>query len=280
MKTCKKCSESKQKSEFGASSQTKDGMKLYCRSCEAEIARNRRADPDKADRIRRMHRESIAKQRENPEYVLALNAKVREYRADPEIMEKHLQKCREYNARMSNCEEWKEKKKAYKKKKMSDPEYRDKQIEKRRVARLDPDVRKKQNESTKKSYQKKKDKDPDFLSKQNALRREKYASGGPRRETALRCATRWRKENPGHKYHMNRMRILKIKNRIPPWADIEKIKEIYKNCPDGMHVDHIIPICGEIVSGLHVEYNLQYLTAKENLEKNNAFDQELFTIIF
>ena len=59
--------------------------------------------------------------------------------------------------------------------------------------------------------------------------------------------------------------------RTPSWADLEKIKEVYKNCPEGHHVDHIIPLQGATVSGLHVETNLQYLTAEENLKKGNKF---------
>lgn len=57
--------------------------------------------------------------------------------------------------------------------------------------------------------------------------------------------------------------------RTPSWADIEKIKEIYTNCPPGYHVDHIVPLQGLTVCGFHVEYNLQYLTAKDNLTKHN-----------
>ena len=59
--------------------------------------------------------------------------------------------------------------------------------------------------------------------------------------------------------------------RTPKWADNAKIKDIYLNCPTGYHVDHIIPLQGELVSGLHVEYNLQYLPAKDNLSKSNKF---------
>lgn len=57
----------------------------------------------------------------------------------------------------------------------------------------------------------------------------------------------------------------------PKWADLDKIKEIYKNCPEGYHVDHIIPLTSGLVCGLHVENNLQYLTAKENAIKANKF---------
>lgn len=55
----------------------------------------------------------------------------------------------------------------------------------------------------------------------------------------------------------------------PGWADLEKIKAIYKARPDGHHVDHIVPLNSPIVCGLHWEGNLQYLPAKENMSKKN-----------
>ena len=58
---------------------------------------------------------------------------------------------------------------------------------------------------------------------------------------------------------------------MPLWADRSKIKEFYKNCPKGMVIDHIIPLQGKLVSGLHVHTNLQYLTQKENSVKLNKF---------
>lgn len=60
--------------------------------------------------------------------------------------------------------------------------------------------------------------------------------------------------------------------RTPPWADLKKIKEIYDNCPEGYHVDHIVPLNGKLVSGLHIETNLQYLPAIENIKKGNKFN--------
>ena len=74
------------------------------------------------------------------------------------------------------------------------------------------------------------------------------------------------KESINARFHKRRAQKLKA---IPKWCNLEKIKEIYKNCPKGHHVDHIIPLQGENVSGLHVENNLQYLTARENVIKGN-----------
>jgi 5-methylcytosine-specific restriction endonuclease McrA len=48
---------------------------------------------------------------------------------------------------------------------------------------------------------------------------------------------------------------------------------IRRNAATGInwHVDHIIPIRGETVSGLHIWSNLQVIPEIENLRKSNAF---------
>lgn len=59
--------------------------------------------------------------------------------------------------------------------------------------------------------------------------------------------------------------------RVPAWANRQKIAEMYATCPPGFHVDHVIPLRGETVSGLHVHENLQHLPARENARKSNHF---------
>ena len=63
----------------------------------------------------------------------------------------------------------------------------------------------------------------------------------------------------------------KRKTSTPTWANLDKIKEIYDLCPEGYQVDHIIPLQGKYVSGLHVETNLQYLSEYENKSKGNTW---------
>lgn len=58
-------------------------------------------------------------------------------------------------------------------------------------------------------------------------------------------------------------------NATPNWVDNKELRSIYKNCPQGHHVDHIVPLNNPIVSGLHVPWNLQYLPTLENIAKSN-----------
>ena len=71
----------------------------------------------------------------------------------------------------------------------------------------------------------------------------------------------------------SRYRTSKLQ-RIPKWLTVEEINQIeqfYSNRPEGYHVDHIIPLQGENVSGFHCLSNLQYLPASENLTKSNKY---------
>ncbi len=73
----------------------------------------------------------------------------------------------------------------------------------------------------------------------------------------------------------NAKRRIEKAQRIPLGANMNKINEIYKNCPVGHHVDHIIPLKGKEVSGLHVENNLQYLPILDNLYKSNILIESM-----
>ena len=95
----------------------------------------------------------------------------------------------------------------------------------------------------------------------------------------------WR-EDKKRLYHQNRHALMarasknrseKLK-RSPAWANKKKIERVYqlaawafKYTDESLEVDHIIPLQGKNISGLHVENNLQILTRSENRGKCNSF---------
>lgn len=84
----------------------------------------------------------------------------------------------------------------------------------------------------------------------------------------------YRKLNPGKELAKSRRCQLAKKNSVPLWitkAQVDEMTRIYENCPEGYEVDHIVPIQGRNVKGLHVSWNLQYLTIAENRSKSNKY---------
>ena len=82
---------------------------------------------------------------------------------------------------------------------------------------------------------------------------------------------KWREENPGkNAAKQAAYRAAKLQ-RTPPWADLEAIAFFYECCPAGCEVDHIVPLQGEIISGLHIAENLQWLPKSLNRSKSNVW---------
>lgn len=68
------------------------------------------------------------------------------------------------------------------------------------------------------------------------------------------------------------------RRRTPPWVDMATIRPYYEEArrrtreTGVLHVvDHIVPLCGRIVSGLHVEWNLRVVQWRENSVKGAWF---------
>lgn len=93
----------------------------------------------------------------------------------------------------------------------------------------------------------------------------------PGKKVCKPCLTEKRRAQKRIDKALYKSRLRKAK---PIWADNNHLRNIYINRPEGYHVDHIIPLKGKYVSGLHVPNNLQYLSADDNMAKNNHYSLE------
>ena len=92
----------------------------------------------------------------------------------------------------------------------------------------------------------------------------------------------WTKANPGKKNATTRKRQAAKLYRTPPWLTKKHYKEMQQFYTDarelswlsegGLVVDHIVPLQGKNVSGLHVPWNLQILPSSLNSSKGNKFN--------
>lgn len=162
---------------------------------------------------------------------------------------------------------------------------KNKQIEKRHPReRLTPEeVRKRGREASLRSYHKYK-----HLGKAAERQKKFYKEN---REYVNARANRWKNSEKGKAYRKrwneenydkvlgySHKRTRRIREATPPWITETQRKEmidVYMECrrisrETGVlhHVDHIIPLKGPDVRGLHVPWNLQILPAKVNQSKH------------
>ena len=115
--------------------------------------------------------------------------------------------------------------------------------------------------------------------KTNLLQRKNYNKNNLSKNR-VHCST-WYKANKHLFSAYEAQRRAGKLQRTPKWltkADFRYIKSLYVSCSliskltnVPHHVDHIVPLRGKTVSGLHCPSNLQIITAKKNLSKSNKF---------
>lgn len=101
-------------------------------------------------------------------------------------------------------------------------------------------------------------------------------------EKSRMTTAEWQKENPHRVAEYTRFRKVVSRQAAAAWREVDMQKEVLRlysaaaelTQSTGVehHVDHIVPLRGKKVCGLHVWWNMQVLTAAENRRKNNRFD--------
>lgn len=159
-----------------------------------------------------------------------------------------------------------------------------KECAKARSRRWNAENRAKKSASGKAHYEANKPAYRAYTRKWRSENAERYRAANAARaarnsQHAVERVAAWRKENPEWAARKRRedtaRRRAMIKRACPPWADHEKIAEVYaladrlsRETGVPHDVDHIIPIAGRLVCGLHVHTNLRAIPASENRKKS------------
>lgn len=108
---------------------------------------------------------------------------------------------------------------------------------------------------------------------------KKWAEENPKRFQAAR--KKWFKANRAVMNKHSAAYRAQLSNAAPEWTDWEAIAAIYADCAKTVsetgvqhNVDHIIPINGKDVCGLHVWWNLRVITESDNCKKGNRWNPE------
>jgi hypothetical protein len=110
-------------------------------------------------------------------------------------------------------------------------------------------------------------------------RAAQWRIANPDHENTKIVKQRWASAHPEQKNADTAKRRAAKLQRTPLWLTqthhkqidrfYREAAEVSKLVGEFYHVDHIVPLQGKTVSGLHVPWNLQILPAKENLSKGN-----------
>ena len=111
--------------------------------------------------------------------------------------------------------------------------------------------------------------------KRRAYRKKHYRK---HREVYIQKAIRYNKAHPEQIKKDTITRTIAYKNATPVWYEKELIHQLYLKRDElsklwgiKLHVDHVIPLRGKNVCGLHCWDNLQLLEASINQNKGNSF---------
>lgn len=167
-----------------------------------------------------------------------------------------------------------------------DKESRDKHNERERQKRKENpekfrayDKTEKRREQRRLKEKRRRERNPERCREINRKSREKRERENP--GIAYQNTKKWCRDNPGKRNAQVAKREAAKLQRTPPWLSKEQLKEIeefyvlakelqWLNDPaDPLTVDHIIPMQGKNISGLHVPWNLQILPRSLNSSKNN-----------
>lgn len=102
------------------------------------------------------------------------------------------------------------------------------------------------------------------------------------KEKLLAQKKEYRKRAAANIAYLNACRKKVVKQRTPKWLtahDKLRMKCMYsiaamltRQNEEPWHVDHVVPLQGDLVSGLHVPSNLQVMRGVENIAKKNKFE--------
>lgn len=91
----------------------------------------------------------------------------------------------------------------------------------------------------------------------------------------------YKRKNAGRVIEQTTYRKRHIRMATPRWVSRDEIRAFYDSAAalsngTGIkhHVDHIVPLRGKLVSGLHVPWNLRVIPAAENMSKRNSLPPE------